>query len=382
VIGYVIAYQPSAKIIDDDSWLPNAKTLRVADASTRKIMSDTNTILLAGLEASAEYVAAVLPRNKFGWGHRWSEPLFFHTASDTLPPVAQRAPSVHPVDEQCNDVAVQLPAVSDRQCRRPSEFLVQLRSGDGTDEGVGSWATIRRSTGTPTGETVHVRAAPSTGAFQIRLLAGNAKGLGAPSPPTTVRRDPAGKRCISELDLFVAPNPPSPPEYSNAPPPMLNGTVTFATTPLAALCAALALLAFLLRHGGHQLPWMRQYSKVALTAEEEDGGSSSTCVDIRSVLAGHLRQLATCVSSVAGVKGKRKASRSSRKSASRSPARKQDDDDDLNTVEALHLSLISMQTQSKSDTTYAEDCGEPELRSSTLPSFHSNHEDEDATLRL
>ena len=207
-VGYLVAYRRSASVLadDDEGWLAPGAAFENGDVSALELLPPhvlvtargQTTVELEGLAANVEYTAAALPRNEYGWGTRWSSPVYFRTASDTLPPIEPDAPLVHPMDPRCSDVGVRLPAAELGVCRRPAEFAVQVRLGHHLDAS-GSWTTVRRTIASPLGELARVRVVDPTQPFQVRLVAQNAKGVAPSSEPTTVRPGEHGG-CVSALD--------------------------------------------------------------------------------------------------------------------------------------------------------------------------------------
>lgn len=201
--SYLVAYQRSDRTRPGDtSWLPEGSAFEDEDGLDalpwHQLVSAT-MVELSHLHANTEYIAVVLPHNAFGWGRRWSEPVFFHTAMDDQPPPAADAPAVHVMDGRCSEVQVRVPMAELGVCRRPAEFSVQVRVGDDSDGGSGSWTTVRRVIAKPQGDTARVRVNDPGRPFQVRLLVQNERGLGGPSHPTTLRPR-ADNGCKSERD--------------------------------------------------------------------------------------------------------------------------------------------------------------------------------------
>ena len=221
VEGYLVAYRPSEQVLDEsDSWLPEGAAFEMEDLSVLSTLpahrlSDgaATTMELRELDGSSEYAVAVLPRNRWGWGHHWSVAAYFSTAPDTLVPVAPMAPAVHPMDERCSEVQVPVPPAEFGRCRRPSLFEVQLRAGHDSDDASSSWRTVRRAIASPGGEVVSARVDNPSRPFQVRIIAMNAKGSSPPSEPTTVRPKEKVPGCVPDVD-FDPDAPPSPPASS------------------------------------------------------------------------------------------------------------------------------------------------------------------------
>ena len=211
VTGYLVAYQNTQDVPEDlsegASWLPSGAAFESEDASAVALMPPHRLIMghatveLDGLHASTEYAASVLPRNKYGWGRKWSEPIYFDTAADTLSPLTPGSVAVHPTDKRCSEIAVRVPRAPYGICRRPAEFAVQIRVGHSLDDGTASWVTVRRAIATPQGEAVRIKVTDPTRPFQVRLTAQNDQGVADPSEPTTVApADQGSGGCLSEFD--------------------------------------------------------------------------------------------------------------------------------------------------------------------------------------